>query len=288
MGNSRCTNRFERVSEMETKKQRIYALAVGVCFIIIGVLEGIHAATDMYAISDTAPEILPAVVPTEHTHSASLQPHLFCSVLVSLCACMLGVLWLTRKRTSVFGYVLCGCVYCVAGVVSRFSARSSGIHSGYGAAYSAPFNAGASVIYIVAFGCFLLLFIATFITKPGVPLHSVVYFAPAILSAVTIVGGIGIYSPFFASEEDMECLWNLVKHEPVLYEHIFILLALLMSGLWLKGYGTTAPKKESTAHAPAAPLIGRAEHLQQYKDLLDAGVLTQAEFDAKKAEILHP
>ena len=86
----------------------------------------------------------------------------------------------------------------------------------------------------------------------------------------------------------MECLWNLVKHEPVLYEHIFILLALLMSGLWLKGYGTTAPKKESTAHAPAAPLIGRAEHLQQYKDLLDAGVLTQAEFDAKKAEILHP
>lgn len=270
---------------METKKQRIYALAAGVCFIIVGVLEGIHAATDMYAISDAAPEPLPAVVSTEHTHSVSPQPHLFCSALVSLGACALGILWLTRKRSSVFGNALCSCVYCLAGVVSRFSARSSGIHSGYGATYSAPLNAGASILYLLAFGCFLLLFLATFITKPGVPLHSVVYSIPAILSAVTIVGGIGVYSPFFVSEEDMECLGNVLKHEPVLYEHIFILLALLMGGLWLKGYGTTAPKKKIPA--PAALPVGRAERLQQYKDLLDAGVLTQAEFDAKKAEILQ-
>ena len=73
--------------------------------------------------------------------------------------------------------------------------------------------------------------------------------------------------------------------------------ALLFVGLWIKTIdapSTTGPVNEyavfdpQTAYAAseAAAIIGGADKLKQYKELLDSGTITQEEFDAKKKQIL--
>jgi Short C-terminal domain len=46
------------------------------------------------------------------------------------------------------------------------------------------------------------------------------------------------------------------------------------------------PPPAAAAPAPAAPPVDNVAQLVQLKGLLDAGALTQAEFDAEKAKIL--
>lgn len=43
---------------------------------------------------------------------------------------------------------------------------------------------------------------------------------------------------------------------------------------------------KQTEQTPAAPAISVADELKKFKDLLDAGILTQEEFDAKKKQLL--
>lgn len=45
-------------------------------------------------------------------------------------------------------------------------------------------------------------------------------------------------------------------------------------------------KKDNAAVAVAAPMSDEADQLKKYKDLLDSGVITQEEFDAKKKQLL--
>lgn len=52
-----------------------------------------------------------------------------------------------------------------------------------------------------------------------------------------------------------------------------------------------SPDVEQVAPAQAAPhraatALGTAEELKTYKELLDTGVITQEEFDAKKKQLL--
>lgn len=73
---------------------------------------------------------------------------------------------------------------------------------------------------------------------------------------------------------------------------------LILLGLWIKEHDFTPsevePVNEYSTFDPqvvySSPLsdsaIGGAEKLKMYKELLDAGVLTQEEFDAKKKQIL--
>ena len=46
------------------------------------------------------------------------------------------------------------------------------------------------------------------------------------------------------------------------------------------------PDKNAPAAGPAAPPISSADELKGYKELLDMGAITQAEFDAKKKQLL--
>lgn len=46
------------------------------------------------------------------------------------------------------------------------------------------------------------------------------------------------------------------------------------------------PPPPTAPAAPAAPAASKAEQLTQLKSLLDAGVLTQSEFEAEKARVL--
>ena len=69
------------------------------------------------------------------------------------------------------------------------------------------------------------------------------------------------------------------------------LAILIFIGLWLKHYEQSSPSIASQAlihesSQRADNLIGSAEKLKTYKELLDSGVITQEEFDQKKKQIL--
>lgn len=66
-------------------------------------------------------------------------------------------------------------------------------------------------------------------------------------------------------------------------------VALLFAGLWLKTDLTTVIQQTARNQAlkpDSLSVIGGAEKLKTYKELLDSGAITQEEFDAKKKEIL--
>ena len=44
--------------------------------------------------------------------------------------------------------------------------------------------------------------------------------------------------------------------------------------------------KTKTTPVVSAPVTDEADQLKKYKDLLDAGAITQEEFDAKKKQLL--
>jgi predicted Zn-dependent peptidase len=47
-----------------------------------------------------------------------------------------------------------------------------------------------------------------------------------------------------------------------------------------------AAQKQSETAAASAPQLSSADELAKYKGLLDSGVITQEEFDAKKKQLL--
>ena len=56
----------------------------------------------------------------------------------------------------------------------------------------------------------------------------------------------------------------------------------------LTGSGASAvPAPAAPVAAPVAPVVDTVEELKRYKELLDMGILTQEEFDAKKAQLLN-
>ena len=88
---------------------------------------------------------------------------------------------------------------------------------------------------------------------------------------------------------------------PIWWQYILIevveIVAMLFVGLWLKETITpvdSAPVNEylkvttQTMYSASnsSPVIGGADKLKMYKELLDSGIITQDEFDAKKKEIL--
>lgn len=83
----------------------------------------------------------------------------------------------------------------------------------------------------------------------------------------------------------------------VLLTEIPEIAALVFAGVWIKDDISTvadAPENEYTTFNPQGyssttsynDLIGGADRLKMYKELLDSGTITQEEFDAKKKQVL--
>jgi hypothetical protein len=53
-------------------------------------------------------------------------------------------------------------------------------------------------------------------------------------------------------------------------------------------YNEHAPVRPQTVYSASTstPVIGGADKLKMYKELLDSGIITQEEFDAKKKQVL--
>lgn len=236
---------------MESKKRRVYAIIAGVCFILLGLCKGLYLES-------------------------------IGSLLAAGSSIMSGILWLVRKKK--FPFFLFMCMNCVVWAFCYLSILVLNYDAFFGVSFIWSFHwyTVRCAVDVVAFLAFLFAIIVTYIPaatkKPKSRVKTIVYFVPVFLMVlVLIIDRLGF---------DLDFRVSLVY--PTFYEDILAILALFTSCLWLKERNTPIFQKKASAPAPAAPLIGLAERLQQYKDLLDAGVLTQAEFDAKKAEILHP
>ena len=83
----------------------------------------------------------------------------------------------------------------------------------------------------------------------------------------------------------------------VILRQVSMLIALLFAGLWLKkdvalsssigvnGQSSFNPQMNEQ-NAVTSTMIGGADRLKQYKELLDLGAITQEEFEDKKKQIL--
>lgn len=233
---------------MESKKRRVYAIIAGVCFILLGLCKCLYLGS-------------------------------IGSLLAAGSSIMSGILWLVRKKK--FPFFLFMCMNCVVWAFCYLSILILNYDAFFGVSFIWSFHwyTVRCVVGMIAFLAFLFVVILTYIPvlmkKPKFRVKNIVYFVPGFLMVlVLIIDRLGF---------DLDFRFSLVY--PTFYEDILAILALSTSCLWLKDCHT--PIFQKKAPAPTALLIGRAERLQQYKDLLDAGVLTQAEFDAKKAEIFH-
>lgn len=253
------------VNTMESKQRRLYAIVAGVCFILLGIYESYETIEEISILLDVNCDI--SVI--------DIFSCLFV-FLRAVCSLALGVLWTISTKRFTFWIVMYA--YCIVHIISYINSLWSILDNvRYFSLDLTSFEyILGCCIQIVLFFSFLFVTVGVYTSNPMSQVKEIAYFVPLILRGVNFV------ITFVVNIIDGIHLTSFILF--ILYE-MLILLALLMGGLWLKGYGTTESKKK--APAPAAPLIGLAERLQQYKDLLDAGVLTQAEFDAKKAEILH-
>ncbi len=279
---------------MESKKRRVYAIIAGVCFIVAGVLEGIQTAIDVK-------HTIKYIHSDKYLHSGSdffYQTSGFLGFFVAIISIVFGIVWLLKKKRLAFWIV--GWVYCAVCAVDAIVAMRLPLLSiRYSTGYSTELYMRelAGVISPIGKIIVSLLFLSILVLprigigqKPIVSLKTrfrhIYYITPALLSFLTV----GAYILFRGNLRSFR-YW-LYYPTSAIIGYLFVTAALLMGCLWLKDcdtriFNTPIFQKKAPIPAPAAPLIGRAERLQQYKDLLDAGVLTQAEFDAKKAEILH-
>lgn len=132
-----------------------------------------------------------------------------------------------------------------------------------------------------AVALFILFLVGMKVTLNSKKAISVIWFIPALLLAVR-------YFPIWFSHDysSIETAHAIIS----ISNQAFHLLAFLLSGLWLK-----AMLQDEKEKAPASlsndsirepiPMLGGADKLLQYKELLDSGIITQKEFEEKKKQI---
>ncbi len=271
---------------MESKQRRLYAIVAGVCFIVAGVLEGTQ-------------NVINIMNTIRHNGEFHLFFHQISGFLVAAISIAFGIVWLINNK-RLFSWII-GSLYCIvcfveAVVFAKSQLRILPVSSEFSSWYHR--NLIQLVIEIITMvvcvSLLLNIVLAHMIPATAAKLkprfNCVLHIIPAVLSFLNIVAyallqgyGVGFFSSLIYHLQYFPHLFEQIII--TFFEYIFVTIALFMSGLWCSN---PVFQKKALTPAPAAPLIGRAERLQQYKDLLDAGVLTQAEFDAKKAEILHP
>lgn len=126
---------------------------------------------------------------------------------------------------------------------------------------------------LVAVNCIKKLRDKTRITK-------IMWVVPGAILLTGLV--IDILSTLFKTDADKLgiILEIMIRHYS---EELFTAIAYIFMGLWFK---KTMPALPDAAVTQTKGMIGGADKLMKYRELLDAGAISQEEFEAKKKEIL--
>lgn len=134
---------------------------------------------------------------------------------------------------------------------------------------------GFNVLYLSVFGT-LEYASLTIIIILGIINNDIVrkiFFIPSIIKLIEY-----IFGNFFTYEGGK--IYEMSLHN-VLYTALYT-ASLFFLGFWI--YKSIVPNSKSTVNHS---LIGSADKLKKYKELLDAGVITQKEFEEKKKQLFN-
>lgn len=236
-----------------TKSFRTYAMLAAACFLIVGlwiIIQNIIEGTDFYTLG-------------------------FATMVVCAVYLALGIFLIVAKRNKSFAIITSVMVLlCIYYVIES-----------------------TSVYDILDCLAWMSLFMLTLLTgstttKLKAKVLRSLWFLP---TAVLLLGELlpWIQHPFW---------WSIYMPLYWMYfiQGLIEVAGFLFFGIWLKKgiakepdtgpafageYAAAANSSAQSAHSPA-PIIGGADQLLKYKELLDYGAITQEEFDEKKAQIL--
>lgn len=238
---------------MRTKSNDVYAYISGGCF----------AAIALLCIYNSRVAFRNPVVLFQNGNFPTL---VFWGVLISF-----AVFLFLRKRG--LGLVIVSGIELLRQIYFVFS-RSPG--SSFYAVYAVEV-----LLYAISFLYILLCCTKTLEKKA--PWKDWLWFAPSTLGVIQFV-------MYLCGGLQFRSVWHT----------LFLAVAHLFLGVWLNGGwslpsrvashqtldNTEAPSTFSVPAIEATPVFGSADKLLQYKALLDSGILTQEEFDAKKKQLL--
>lgn len=143
-----------------------------------------------------------------------------------------------------------------------------------------------SLWYLCDFLAYASVVVFVILTLKGNDVVKKIWFVPA---AVLLLGYVIDWIKYF---EFLSAIWTSMLAS------IVQITALLFAGMWVKEivapaeaspvneYATFNPQSINSTPASSS-VIGGADKLKMYKDLLESGTITQEEFDAKKKQILE-
>lgn len=155
-----------------------------------------------------------------------------------------------------------------------------------------------SFIYKIYHLCHILSAVALFvlliisITKDVSAKRLVIslWFIPGLIFAVGCFPALWDYYKAYNSDGFSLGYTPSIYSVLIILEEIICFLAYIFTGLWLKAIcreeNETVPASPTNTFNESVPMLGGADKLLQYKELLDSGIITQEEFDEKKKQVL--
>jgi|GEM_PF-4183711 len=139
-----------------------------------------------------------------------------------------------------------------------------------------PFRFFAMVFFVV------LILVNVIGIKKKVIMTKIFGFIPSILFCIDIIMCcvqciINKYYNYYGYD-----FWGCLRH---IFGNIFEMFGFFFMGLWLIKSVNDAPRKSKNKKLEYN--LGGAEKIKKYKELLDAGVITEEEFERKKKEALE-
>ena len=139
-------------------------------------------------------------------------------------------------------------------------------------------------VIILFIGACIAIFVIQFLSKGKNSNMIVTIFAPIIEMILFLIYGCLIYNDYNGKES-----WKTwYDYEPSAL--FYIELALLLTLFLITAIGYFKAKKgniiEEVTTKKQSTMISNADELKKYKDLLDSGAITQAEFEEKKKQLL--
>ncbi len=182
---------------------------------------------------------------------------------------------------TIIGLLNLGTLICIAAGLFRSQTKAGKILVLVGSIVRAVypfFNVQAGYYMIACFG-FLLLAVAAILamSNGGLQLLGKTWFIPGLVMAA--------YAVLFCIR--IPEFWNHIS--PVDLIGQMMPPCLIAAGTVLGGLALAKPEKTVTQPIPAAKRmesLQAVEELKKYKELLDSGVISQDEFDAKKNQLL--
>lgn len=177
------------------------------------------------------------------------------------------------------GVFVANCIYVIFGIFKTIQAKAIFTEGGFLSSLKFSLSTGIWKSFFIEVGVLdlwvipasIAMLVITCLTMVKNKTVKYIWFLPGVI----LLCGRTIFWNLYGAFSILSFYWDVILFSLV------EVAGLIFAGLWMKEQiqivGTTLNKTTS---------IGGADELKMYKELLDSGVITQEEFEAKKKQIL--